>query len=810
MNVTSYNGYTWSALFKASTQQDTIQGPPTSASEQQRTSGPALVPQVVRGSQVMPVLFTVKGNTGTDNETALQTLLSRLDIDAGGPPKLLTGTTNLGTAVEADALALSWRPGAVNQIIVEFAIQGFGWRAQADSTIFTASPSANGTAANGNTGKRDVEPTITVYWTGATQRPTSTASIGWKHRLGTGLTLTNITDDTLRNQPYQIGPINHRALVTAGQALSSGNDFRVFCNGKELRRNLIGANTRYCFVWVILPEVQPLNSITLDLITNNPSAGTPPTLTGTTDPMIPAMDIGGFTAAVASGVGAASFNIAAGSMEDGQYFGGTMFIDNAAGTGAAGQVRALNLNTSTQINVDRAFSTNPAIGDTIVVIHSGLAGNGGVVSASAANSLTDSSQSVQFDTRYVGGTVEIVSGTGSGQRRTISGINNATKVLTVSSNWTTNPGVGAVYRIYKPNGQRIWDVRNGTSGQHATTPHNGLWYTNKTAAPPTVVSWDAPASWYRFTYYRNEDEYSQPRYVTRSVGAGDNDHYPIMDIQRARKGRRGTQREAGIADAIGMFSPFPIRAVSLAGAFRNAKKAGTGTPGTGMCEAQFLVQESGGELWSAFYTDNAVYSSTTEWVVQQDVSTYGSPNRLAIALVPNGGDEIPENDSNTAELQTYTTNSAWMVFVDPQSTITESIDWWASPPSAVGVFDLWLRFNNHGATPATPYDRLDLGGTDRRVFIAATTERLKVDCAKRRATIVDSPGNFIRDAQFAVSASEVTTDRDGNVYTRPSARWLPIPVNPGTSAEDIPYSDPSGAGWGSLGIIALGRFGYLT
>lgn len=48
---------------------------------------------------------------------------------------------------------------------------------------------------------------------------------------------------------------------------------------------------------------------------------------------------------------------------------------------------------------------------------------------------------------YTGCQVSITSGTGSGQTRTASGFTAATRVLTVSSNWTTPPDATSVYRV---------------------------------------------------------------------------------------------------------------------------------------------------------------------------------------------------------------------------------------------------------------------------------------------------------------------------------------------------------------------------
>lgn len=58
--------------------------------------------------------------------------------------------------------------------------------------------------------------------------------------------------------------------------------------------------------------------------------------------------------------------------------------------------------------------------------------------------LTDNDKTWTTD-EWAGETIEITSGTGSEQSRTVS--SNTAAAITVSSDWTTNPDATSVYRI---------------------------------------------------------------------------------------------------------------------------------------------------------------------------------------------------------------------------------------------------------------------------------------------------------------------------------------------------------------------------
>lgn len=91
----------------------------------------------------------------------------------------------------------------------------------------------------------------------------------------------------------------------------------------------------------------------------------------------------------------------------------------------------------------------------------------GTATAGAASTITLNSSSTSgystFDpntlpgTYYIGASVTITGGTGSGQTRTVTNFNPATRVLTVSPNWTVNPNATSTYKV----NEWVEDLSNG-------------------------------------------------------------------------------------------------------------------------------------------------------------------------------------------------------------------------------------------------------------------------------------------------------------------------------------------------------------
>lgn len=102
--------------------------------------------------------------------------------------------------------------------------------------------------------------------------------------------------------------------------------------------------------------------------------------------------------------------------------------------------------------------------------------NTGTAQAGTNNTITLATTMEAVNSAPVGGSVIILSGTGAGQTRTVSSFNSSTKVLTVSSNWTTNPNNTSVYAVYgtTPHPDRTGTRRFGPPLAQDTAYHFNL------------------------------------------------------------------------------------------------------------------------------------------------------------------------------------------------------------------------------------------------------------------------------------------------------------------------------------------------
>lgn len=152
------------------------------------------------------------------------------------------------------------------------------------------------------------------------------------------------------------------------------------------------------------------------------------------------------------------------------HAGRTVHITGGTGSG---QYKHIVSNTATALTVSGNWATNPDNTSTYK-IEEGAPSTSGKATSGAATSLTDSGAS-WGTTRWIGATLEIVSGTGSGQTKTIT--SHTATVLTVST-WTTNPDSTSVYKIYfVAQGAQQYSVgaleRGGTVRKETTTVDAG-------------------------------------------------------------------------------------------------------------------------------------------------------------------------------------------------------------------------------------------------------------------------------------------------------------------------------------------------
>jgi hypothetical protein len=73
----------------------------------------------------------------------------------------------------------------------------------------------------------------------------------------------------------------------------------------------------------------------------------------------------------------------------------------------------------------------------------------GTATAGAAGSLTDTIRRKEDDDFWKGGVIKIISGTGVGQERNVTGFTQSTGVITVSPNFTTTPDTTSIYKVVR-------------------------------------------------------------------------------------------------------------------------------------------------------------------------------------------------------------------------------------------------------------------------------------------------------------------------------------------------------------------------
>ncbi len=726
------------------------------------------------GTQVDAATLTVEFivNTGAVVETTLLTILGTINPD-DPTLRLLTGTAG-GASWETPAAVGSWRYVNVNAIQIDFVVPAGGWRKVAATVSSTQTMTANTTHAFSNSGYRVARPSFDIAWPGTTNRASGSSTTGFKYMRR--VTLKNNGDRTVENMPWQIGPWDTATLVTAGKMLANGDDLRIFRNGRQIRRNLIAMNWPLTFIWFVPDSLPPGVTHTYEFVYGNSAATSPKTLTFSTEPAIPAFSITGDTIAPTSST--TTYVIQTGkTWEVDQWAGATIVSTD-------GQYRKVLSNTATTIFVTRAWSSSPSGGDKLTVTKSGLKGDGGIVTAATATTLSDTVRTgigpTFIDNEWTGGTVLITSGTGSGQVRTIG--SNTSQSVTVTSSWATTPDTTSRYRLSARNRYWNYDVRQISRA----TAARGLWNINKGKTRPSQIRFDAPGTWYRGLYLRNSDAFSQPRAANVDVGGGDIDWFSLMRIQRAREGKSGTQTEVGVADSVVVASPFSFYTFRGDVRFRNAAKSGA----IGMCRMLFGTQESGGEEWSISFDYGVAFDTSTTVIMDSDLVAQGNPLRLMITLIPQDGDAVPDTDNNTALLET--SGNYWALDVNPEILVMDDVTDIAYEAACYDL-ELSLRLGGGVAGTTYPHKRIDIGGVDRKLLLAAT-QKIRVNTDARTAEILAADGTRLSRIGHLIRSYDVLASPSGGAIERIASDWMPAALG----ANTIYVTDSSGAGWGSI------------
>lgn len=242
MKAISYDGTTFASLNVAAGIPGDLPGPDVSPVLIERFGATPIHAGLGRGARTIPVVFTVK--PGNNVETTLMTLLAALDPDDESEREL-AAQLNAGTNVYVKAAVAGYSYLAVNQVQVLFTASDPAWKKQSRRyspgsavTNYTAFTSDDSLTVQ-NDGQTTALPVVRLKWTG-TQRTSSNSRFGWKYRRT--IAITNNSTRTLRRYPVYLDLDDTKAWVTASKALASGDDIRIFHNGRELPRRLIGHN----------------------------------------------------------------------------------------------------------------------------------------------------------------------------------------------------------------------------------------------------------------------------------------------------------------------------------------------------------------------------------------------------------------------------------------------------------------------------------------------------------------------------------------------------------------------------------------
>lgn len=79
----------------------------------------------------------------------------------------------------------------------------------------------------------------------------------------------------------------------------------------------------------------------------------------------------------------------------------------------------------------------------------------GTATSATSSTLLDTARRKEVDDYWKGGIIEILSGTGSNQRRTISGFTQSSSTINVSPNWVTTPSTDSIYRVVRSFSDKI-------------------------------------------------------------------------------------------------------------------------------------------------------------------------------------------------------------------------------------------------------------------------------------------------------------------------------------------------------------------
>jgi len=686
----------------------------------------------------------------------------------------------------------------MRDVTVTFSSPDLAWRATADvATTTLALASVSGSTYVSNPGHVTVEPRITVAWTAQRTVGTHAATAGWRHRRTIG-PITNLSGRTWEREAWCVDLGDTAALVTAGKALASGNDVRVWHEGKELPRTLVNWNSLRTFLW-FHATTPPGGTLEPDIVYGNPSAATATTASLRTafdaDTYI-AYDLEGVRRTATSGTASSVTDTAGTPYEVGRWKGGYVQIVSGAGNG---QRRRIEDNTTATISVTRPWTSLPAAGSVFVVWMSGLAVDGGSSTAGSTTVLTDTAVvagSWGIDAWKGARLFLIGGGAASGQSSTV--VSSTANSVTVSPAFTISPGVGTSYYLERY-GTHSYLVNRAVY----ETAHRGGWRINRYHSTPSSVWFgdQVPGGWQPMRYLDNDDDVSQTSYYDTGSGGGHNvNEWPILRARRQVK-QDLAYTEEGQADGVALYDPRGFQAIYWD--YRLLNENGVG-------KFLFAGLSAGGQNFEELVTNSATLASLTDQAAQwTDLEREdGAMVRLYMGVLPADGIEIPSDFSVTSDvearwstvLQTHIAHDSLGGLVDGLIPLgAETAVYHAAHVLRVGG----------GATPVPPYD---IAALNRVTLTTGQSLRLNLDPAIDAPLAAVYAGEVVvAETPWAVTLQHVERPvwgDSGDDVTTLAADHLPViahdPATP-TSGSTL-YVSETAPGATTVAVVVRPRY----
>lgn len=660
---------------------------------------------------------------------------------------------------EAGDLRVAFRAGSAVWLAVEPTVL---------SDLHAASFSGNGAHVLENNGHVRAPATLKLSWT--VQRSTFDPDYGWRYRRQ--IAIENDSDENWEDQPIPVDLADTAAWVTAGDALSSGNDVRVWFEGRDLARTLVNFNTKRTLVWFLV-TIPAGASNTYDVMYGNPDADTPDTLSersGTRQTYV-APDIDGFAGTATAGT-VNDLTMAGAGQETDRWKGA--YIVLTSGTGSVRQ-RRLSGNTATRFDFNRALASAAGAGTTFVIWKSGIVADGGRVTGGvSATTVQDTGHTIKWPLNaYEGATVTFENGTASPTVMTV--LSNTADTLTFASSFSVNPSVTDSFKI-----DRMGVYSFMVDESIAETDQRGLYRINRFYSKPSR-KWsngDTIAGWQFATYLPDKDDYSIVHpYDTGSAGGHAENWWGTLRSRR-RVRQNKTYKNEGNGDGLSIYSPFGFQSIYFDWRVKNINGVG---------KVVLSCIESGGEDWVDVYTYTTTQATLTAIAAQsKDLSLFDDPTRLYMGVLPAGASdddaEIPSTAAATDEVEVRTSKALelYLVLSSFGSLTAASSRYVVGSKQTVYDLNASLRIGGgNDADAAAPYDLIRIGGSGHKLALLSTEELwITADPALGRNlfSVYDTLASEIdRGAAYAGRIYRYRQDADGNAIATQDTEFAPIP-----------------------------------